>query len=77
MSFVQRNDIILILRNMKMKYEVTISKSGSITIPAAVRDELGLQPGQSVKQSIERNRILLDFGREIEKVAKVRVRKNK
>jgi AbrB family looped-hinge helix DNA binding protein len=45
-----------------MKYTVKISKKGSITIPVELRTALGLKPGQKVRQLIEKDKLILDFG---------------
>jgi len=60
-----------------MRYEVVISKSGSVTIPVALRNELGIQPGQVVTQSIKRNKIILEFGKRTEKTGRTGLRKEK
>ena len=65
------------MKNMNMIYEVTISKTGSLTIPAAIRKELGIEPGQKVEQSLDGNRIILNFVAEVGKASKGEIRKNK
>jgi len=49
-----------------MKYNVKISKKGSITIPAALRKTLALKPGRRVRQFVEKDKLVFDFGKETE-----------
>ncbi|MGD9563510.1 MAG: AbrB/MazE/SpoVT family DNA-binding domain-containing protein [Pyrinomonadaceae bacterium] len=44
-----------------MTYWVTVSKKGTITIPAAIRKALALKPGQKVTLWKEGNRIIVEF----------------
>jgi len=43
------------------QYKATILKGGQITIPAAIRRQLGLKPGQKVHQYIQSGKVFLDF----------------
>ena len=65
------------MKIMNMTYEVTISKTGSLTIPAAIKKELGIEPGQKVEQSLDGNRIILNLVAAVEMASKGEIRKNK
>jgi AbrB family looped-hinge helix DNA binding protein len=45
-----------------MRFEVTISKRGTFTIPAALRKKLGISAGQRVQQRLQGNAIIFEFG---------------
>ncbi|MBX3294919.1 MAG: AbrB/MazE/SpoVT family DNA-binding domain-containing protein [Acidobacteria bacterium] len=60
-----------------MRFDVVITKSGQITIPAAIRKRLGIKPGQKVYQSIQNGRILLEFDLPNESVERIRIPKSK
>lgn len=42
-----------------MTYTSTMGKDGRITLPKALRDELGLKPGDQVEFVIEEGRVLV------------------
>lgn len=46
---------------LNVSYKVAISKKGTITIPAAVRNALGIKPGQRARQSPEGDKIVIRF----------------
>jgi bifunctional DNA-binding transcriptional regulator/antitoxin component of YhaV-PrlF toxin-antitoxin module len=50
-----------------MIYEVTASSRGTITIFAAFRKELELEPGQNVISTVEGKTLVLEFGKLQEK----------
>ncbi len=44
-----------------MRFQVTISKTGSFTVPVAVRKALGIKPGQQALHSIKDNKLVIEF----------------
>ena len=46
---------------IKKQLRAVILKGGQITIPAAIRRQLGLRPGQKVHQSIKNGKVFLEF----------------
>lgn len=44
-----------------VKAYLTISSKGQLVIPAAIRDELGIEPGTKVEARVEGGNVVLDF----------------
>lgn len=57
-----------------MRYESTMTSKGTVTVPAALRKALRLEPGQKIGMELDKKsgRIVMDGGVTIEQLEKVR-----